>query len=59
MNEPKIHTWIKTTCGRSKFAELAAKPGMISRIRLGWFVIVASIRDFPISAKDQIEDSED
>lgn len=39
---------IKTECGRAKYAELAARPGPLARLRLGWFVLIAAIRDLPL-----------
>jgi hypothetical protein len=44
--QPTIHRWIKTECGRAKLAELAARTGPAARLRLFWFVLVASIRDW-------------
>jgi hypothetical protein len=51
MAAPPIHRWIKTDCGRAKYAELAARPGSLARLRLGWFVLVAVLRDWrlPVS----------
>ena len=57
MIQPKIHSWIKTACGRSKYAELKAQTGMIAQLRLGWFVFFAALRDWNLSDPDQIEDS--
>ena len=37
---------IRTACGIEKFDELSKKKGFFNRIRLLWFVLVASIRDF-------------
>ena len=48
MNEPAIHRWIKTDCGRAKYAELAARTGPIARLRLAWFVAIAALRDGPL-----------
>jgi hypothetical protein len=42
---PVVHRWIKTECGRAKYAELAARPGLPARIRLVWFVLIAALRD--------------
>jgi len=53
VNQPAIHRWIKTDCGRAKYAELAARPGAIARLRLAWFVMVAAIRDAQLGATDQ------
>jgi len=38
--------WIKTDCGRAKYAELASRPGALARLRLAWFVLIASLRDW-------------
>jgi hypothetical protein len=46
MATPLVHRWIKTECGRAKYAELAARPGLAARIRLGWFVLIATLRDW-------------
>lgn len=46
MQQPAIHRWIKTECGRAKYAELAARPGVAARLRLGWFVLIAALRDW-------------
>ena len=43
MTEQPIHRWIKTDCGRAKYAELAARPGAIAKLRLAWFVVIAEI----------------
>ena len=40
MATPPVHRWIKTECGRAKYAELAARPGPWARLRLIWFVVV-------------------
>jgi hypothetical protein len=56
MEQPAIHRWIKTECGRAKYAELAARPGLLARTRLGWFVLIASLRDWRLPSHS--EDSE-
>jgi hypothetical protein len=48
---PPIHRWIKTDCGRAQYAELAARPGLVARLRLGWFVLVAALRDWRLPAQ--------
>lgn len=40
--------WIKTDCGRAKYSQLAAVPGAWARLRLGWFVLIAALRDAPL-----------
>ena len=37
--------WIRTPCGRAKYQALVARPGVLARLRLGWFVLIASLRD--------------
>jgi hypothetical protein len=37
--------WIRTPCGRAKYQQLAARPGVPARLRLGWFVLIAALRD--------------
>jgi hypothetical protein len=46
MQQPAIHRWIKTECGRAKYADLSARPGAMARLRLAWFVVIASLRDW-------------
>ena len=48
MAEPTVHRWIKTDCGRAKYAELAARQGVLARLRLSWFVAIAALRDWPL-----------
>jgi hypothetical protein len=50
---PAAYRWIKTECGRAKYAELAARPGLLARVRLVWFVLIAAVRDWPLAAPDQ------
>ena len=44
MND-SVAFWIRTPCGRAKYQELAARPGLLPRLRLGWFVLIAALRD--------------
>jgi hypothetical protein len=44
--KPAAHRWIKTDCGRAKYAELAGRSGASARLRLAWFVLIAAIRDW-------------
>jgi hypothetical protein len=46
MTPPAINRWIKTECGRAKYAELAARPGLLAPLRLAWFVLIAALRDW-------------
>jgi hypothetical protein len=47
--------WIKTDCGRAKYGDLAARPGLPARLRLAWFVLIAAIRDWPLPDPDRQE----
>ena len=58
MTQLTIHSWIKTQCGRAKYAELDARAGILSRIRLGWFILFAAIKDWNLPNPDQSEGSE-
>jgi len=51
MLQPQVPRWIKTDCGRARYAELAARPGALARLRLGWFVLIAALRDWRLSAQ--------
>jgi hypothetical protein len=51
--QPGAYRWIKTECGRAKFSELAARPGLLARLRLAWFVLIAALRDWGLAHPDQ------
>jgi hypothetical protein len=53
LHRPAVHHWIKTECGRAKFAELAARTGPLARLRLGWFVLIAALRDWRLPDPDR------
>lgn len=53
MNQPAVFRWIKTDCGRAKYAELAARPGALARVRLAWFVLIAALRDWRLRDLDR------
>ena len=46
MSQPAAFRWIKTECGRAKYTELATRPGLLARLRLTWFVLIAALRDW-------------
>ena len=46
MTNHGIERWIKTDCGRAKYADLAMRPGPTAKLRLWWFVLIAAIRDW-------------
>ena len=52
MTNPLLHRWIKTDCGRAKYADLAARPGLPAKLRLDWFVLIASLRDWSLPNPD-------
>ena len=52
MNKINIYSLIKTECGRAKYEMLAAKKGILNRIRLYWFIIFATIKDWNIKSED-------
>ncbi len=54
----KIFSFIKTQCGRVKYLELASKKGFIAKLRLGFFIIIATFRDWNIPNPDQREESD-
>ena len=45
----QIERWIKTECGRAKYAHLAQRRGILARLRLAWFVAIAVLRDIVLS----------
>lgn len=49
---PPVFRWIKTECGRARYAELAARPGPLARLRLAWFVLIGALRDWRLPDPD-------
>ena len=43
MSNPKM---IKTTCGINKYHQLRTNRSLLGKLRLLWFVAIATIRDF-------------
>ena len=58
MNEFRAHRWIKTDCGRAKYADLSTRRGLPAKLRLGWFVLIASLRDWSLPNPDALPDQE-
>ena len=58
MIKSSIYKWIKTPCGRAKYAELEARKGIPARLRLIWFVVFAALRDWNITSPNQNEMSD-
>tara|TARA_B100000131_G_scaffold322725_1_gene377758 strand:+ start:929 stop:1087 length:159 start_codon:yes stop_codon:yes gene_type:complete len=52
MEKLRIFSFIKTECGRAKYIELDSKQGFQSKIRLYWFIIIASIKDWNLPNPD-------
>jgi len=50
---PRAFRWIKTDCGRALYTELAGRPGLVAQLRLGWFVLIAALRDWRLPNPDQ------
>ena len=50
---PSVFRWIKTDCGRAKYADLSARKGLRARGRLIWFVLIAAVRDWRLTDPDQ------
>jgi len=48
MDNNNLFKYIKTPCGQSKYIELKANKSFIGKLRLFWFIIFASIRDWNI-----------
>jgi hypothetical protein len=49
---PAVARWVKTECGRASYLELARRPGAWARLRRWWFVLIAALRDWRLSAPD-------
>jgi len=43
-----IYSLIKTSCGRDKYQFLASKKGLLSKLRLTWYIFFATIKDWNI-----------
>lgn len=52
-DHPPIFRWIKTECGRAKYADLSSRSGFTSQARLAWFVVIAALRDWRLPDPDQ------
>ena len=43
-----VFKYIKTPCGQAKYIELESNKTLIGKLRLMWFVLIASLRDLNI-----------
>ena len=48
MTSKKVFDFIKTPCGQAKYIELEANKTLQGKLRLLWFIFIASIRDWNI-----------
>tara|TARA_Y100001978_G_scaffold49932_1_gene44775 strand:+ start:3019 stop:3171 length:153 start_codon:yes stop_codon:yes gene_type:complete len=49
MTSKKIFNFIKTECGQAKYEKLLLNKTFFGRLRLYWFIVFASIRDFNLN----------
>ena len=56
-HRPPVFRWIKTDCGRAKYADLSSRSGLGARARLSWFVVIAALRDWRLPDPDQTSGS--
>ncbi len=54
----EITSLIKTPCGREKYSILSNNKGILSKIRLIWFILIATLKDWNLPNPDQIEKSD-
>ena len=43
-----VFKYIKTPCGQAKYIELESNTTKLGKLRLMWFVLIASIKDWNI-----------
>ena len=48
MTSKKIYKFIKSPCGKAKYEKLSLNKTPYGKIRLWWFIVFASIRDFSL-----------
>ena len=48
MMKKTVFKYIKTPCGQAKYIELEANKTLSGKVRLFWFILIASIRDWNI-----------
>jgi len=48
MENKTIFKYIKTPCGQSKYIQLESNKSFLGKLRLIWFIIIASIKDWNI-----------
>ena len=53
MNKTTIFSLIKTPCGRAKYDELASRKGIGAKLRLSWFIFIATIKDWNLTSTNE------
>ena len=48
MTKKTVFKLIKTPCGQAKYNELVTNKTLLGKVRLFWFILIASIRDWNI-----------
>ena len=48
MMKKTVFKYIKTPCGQAKYIELETNKTLLGKVRLFWFILIASIRDWNI-----------
>ena len=43
-----VFKYIKTPCGQAKYIELESRKTLLGKLRLIWFVLISSLRDWNI-----------
>ena len=43
-----VFNYIKTPCGQAKYIKLESNKTLLGKLRLIWFILIASIRDWNI-----------
>jgi len=48
MTKKTVFKFIKTPCGQAKYTKLEANKTLLGKLRLLWFILIESIRDWNI-----------
>ena len=48
MKQKTVFKYIKTPCGQAKYKELESNKNILGKLRLIWFIIIASLKDWNI-----------
>ena len=58
MNLFDAKRFVKTSCGRAKLSELSQRKSFSGRIRLYWFILIATIRDWNLPVENYNKESD-